>query len=246
MPSVEIDMDAAPRHVAIIMDGNGRWAKRHGVSVDEGHEAGAKSVRAVIKACRDLGVEVLTLYAFSTENWRRPKAEVEALFQLLSKYVELELEKIAQEGIRVSIMGRRDGLSPGTIADLDRCIARTKDNQGALINVAVNYGSRTEIADAARAVAREVQAGDLDPEDVDEACLARRLYVPDLPDVDLLIRTSGEMRISNFMLWQISYAEIVSMRVLWPDFRRRHLRQAIATYQGRQRRFGGRPGAAPR
>jgi len=246
MPSVEIDMDAVPRHVAIIMDGNGRWARRHGVSVDEGHEAGAKSVRAVIKACRDLGIEILTLYAFSTENWRRPKAEVEALFRLLSKYVELELEKIAREGIRVSIMGRREGLSPATVADLDRCIARTKDNQGALINVAVNYGSRTEIADAARAVAREVRAGELEPEAVDEACLARRLYVPDLPDVDLLIRTSGEMRISNFMLWQISYAEIVSMRVLWPDFRRRHLRQAIATYQRRQRRFGGRPGAAPR
>jgi len=246
MAPIDLDGENVPRHVAIIMDGNGRWAKRHGVSVDEGHEAGAKSVRAVIKACRGLKVEILTLYAFSTENWGRPKAEVDALFGLLSKYIELELEKIAQEGIRVTIMGRREGLSPDTLTDLDRCMARTEANQGALVNVAVNYGSRTEIADAARAIAREVRAGTLAPDDVDEACLAKHLYVPGLPDVDLLIRTSGEMRLSNFMLWQVSYAEIVSTRVLWPDFRGRHLRQAIATYQRRQRRFGGRPGAAPR
>ncbi len=240
MRASAIDMKRLPRHIAIIMDGNGRWAERHGVSHEEGHEAGAKSVRAVIEGCREMGIEALTLYAFSTENWQRPKKEVDALFGLLSKYVRLELENIHKEDIRVTIMGRMDELAPATVADLNHCIERTKHNKSMTINVGVNYGARAELADAMRGIAREVKAGTLQPEAVDEACVARHLYVPGLPELDLLIRTSGEMRVSNFMLWQISYAEIVVLPVLWPDFRKRHLRQAIAQYQSRDRRFGRR------
>lgn len=240
MPSTEIDMQRLPRHIAFIMDGNGRWAKKHGVSVDEGHEAGAKGVRAVVEGCRELGIQVLTLYAFSTENWQRPKSEVDALFQLMSKYVRLELENIHKEDIRVTIMGRLEGLSEQVLADLNYCMERTKNNRSMRINVAINYGSRAEIADAAKSIAEKVASGALKREEVDEACVGGHLYVPDLPDVDLLVRTSGEERISNFMLWQISYAEILFMPVLWPDFRKRHLRQAIAEYQSRQRRFGKR------
>jgi undecaprenyl diphosphate synthase len=240
MPSPVIDKKRLPKHIAIIMDGNGRWAKRHRLSVAEGHEAGAKSVRTVIELCRELGVSVLTLYAFSTENWRRSKMEVNALFQLLSKYVQLELENIHKEDIRVTIMGRMQGLSEKTKADLQHCMTLTENNRSLLVNVAVNYGARAELADAARAIATETQSGQLTPDQVDEDCLARHLYLPELPEVDLLVRTSGEKRISNFMLWQVSYAEILWMKVLWPDFRKRHLRQAIMEYQSRQRRFGGR------
>ena len=237
----ELDLTRLPRHIAIIMDGNGRWAGKHRLTRAEGHEAGAKSVRASIEACRELqGVEVLSLYAFSTENWRRSEAEVSALFGLLSKYIHLELENIHKEGIRVRIMGRREGLSERVLSDLEYCEARTRDNRLMTLNVAINYGGRAEIADAARRLAREAAAGALRPEDVDAEAVARRLYVPELPDVDLLIRTSGEMRLSNFMLWQVSYAEIVTLGVLWPDFRKRHLHEAIARYQKRQRRFGGR------
>jgi len=237
----ELDLTRLPRHIAIIMDGNGRWAGKHRLTRAEGHEAGAKSVRASIEACRELqGVEVLSLYAFSTENWRRSEAEVSALFGLLSKYIHLELENIHKEGIRVRIMGRREGLSERVLSDLEYCEARTRDNRLMTLNVAINYGGRAEIADAARRLAREAAVGALRPEDVDEEAVARRLYVPELPDVDLLIRTSGEMRLSNFMLWQVSYAEIVTLGVLWPDFRKRHLHEAIARYQKRQRRFGGR------
>ena len=239
-PSHEIDMTRLPRHIGIIMDGNGRWAERHGVSVDEGHEAGAKGVRAVVEGCRELGIEALSLYAFSTENWNRPKAEVDALFDLLCTYVRLELDNIHAEDIRVSIMGNMEGLPKRVRADLRHCMELTRHNKSLTVNVAVNYGARREIADAARAIAKEVKAGKLSPDAVDEECFARHLYVPGLPELDLLVRTSGEMRLSNFMLWQLSYAEIVVTRVLWPDFRKRHLRHAIATYQARRRRFGRR------
>ncbi|MCP4641868.1 MAG: isoprenyl transferase [bacterium] len=238
--TTEIDMARLPRHIAIIMDGNGRWAKRQGVSRPAGHEAGAKSVRAVIEASRELGIGVLSLYAFSTENWRRSKHEVGALFRLLGKYINLELDSIHKEDIRVTIMGRREGLSDRVQADLDRSEQLTANNKSMILNVAINYGGRAEIADAAKALARDVKSGRLNPDDIDEDQFAQRLYLPELPDPDLLIRTSGEMRISNFMLWQLSYAEIVPSTVLWPDFRRRHLVKAIIEYQARQRRFGGR------
>jgi undecaprenyl diphosphate synthase len=229
-----------PQHIAIIMDGNGRWAQKHGVSRAEGHEAGAKSVRAAIEGCREMGIRVLTLYAFSTENWRRSRFEVNALFRLLSKYVKQELEAIHKEDIRVLIMGRMDGLPKKTVADLQHSMERTANNKSMILNVAINYGGRSEIADAVRAIAHDVQRGAVKLDEVDEQCVANHLYRPELPDPDLLIRTSGEMRISNFMLWQLSYTEIVMLKTLWPDFRKSHLRKAIEEYQQRQRRFGGR------
>jgi undecaprenyl diphosphate synthase len=240
--SVEnLDTKRVPRHIGIIMDGNGRWAKKHGVSRAAGHEAGAKSVRAAVEGCRELeGIEALSLYAFSTENWRRSRTEVSALFRLLSKYIKIELDTIHKEDICVRVMGRRDGLSQRVQADLDYCESLTRENKSMVLNVAINYGSRREIADAAQAIAREVKEGWLEPEAVDEETFARYLYQPDLPDLDLLIRTSGELRLSNFMLWQLSYAEIVATKTLWPDFRKRHLHKAIAEYQARSRRFGGR------
>jgi len=241
MPAPELDIKRLPRHIAIIMDGNGRWARRRGVSRAAGHEAGAKSARAVIEACRELGaVEVLTLYAFSTENWRRSKTEVSALFRLLSKYIGIELDSVDKENIRVMTMGRIEDLPARAQKDLNRAMARTADNTAMTVNVALNYGSRVEITDAARAIARDAKAGRLDPDQLDEKRFSQYLYAPHLPDPDLLIRTSGEMRLSNFMLWQLSYAEIVVTQTLWPDFRKRHLHRAIAEYQTRQRRFGGR------
>jgi undecaprenyl diphosphate synthase len=234
------EIEALPKHIAIIMDGNGRWAKQHSLTRAEGHEAGAKSVKATVEGCREIGIEVVTLYAFSTENWRRSRIEVSALFRLLSKYIKLELENIHKEDIRVSIMGRMDGLPKNVVKDLEYSMERTANNRSMVLNVAINYGARGEIADAARAIAASVQQGDLAVDDIDESCVAQHLYRPALPDPDLLIRTSGEMRLSNFMLWQLSYTEIVMMKTLWPDFRKSHLRKAIAEYQQRQRRFGGR------
>jgi undecaprenyl diphosphate synthase len=240
-PLPQLDVARLPRHVAIIMDGNGRWARDHGVPHVEGHEAGARSVRHVVEACRELGgIEVLTLYAFSTENWRRSRLEVESLFRLLSKYIRLELDNIAKEDIRVTIMGRSEGLPPKTLEELRHCEAQTRGNASMTLNVAFNYGGRAEIVDGVRAVARRVQQGELAVEDIDEAAFARHLYVPDLPELDLLIRTSGEMRISNFMLWHLYYTELVVTPVLWPDFRKPHLYEAIAEFQARGRRFGGR------
>ncbi|HOE66238.1 MAG TPA: isoprenyl transferase [Candidatus Hydrogenedentes bacterium] len=237
----ELDQSRLPRHIGIIMDGNGRWAERHGVTRAAGHEAGAQSVRAAVEACRELGgVKVLSLYAFSTENWRRSKLEINALFRLLSKYISIEVADLHKENIRLTLMGRIEGLPQRAADDLRRSIELTANNTAMTLNLAINYGGRAEIADAARRIAADVAAGRLHPDHVDEACFAQRLYLPDLPDVDLLIRTSGEMRISNFMLWQVSYAEMVVTEVLWPDFRKKHLREAIAIYQSRNRRFGGR------
>ncbi len=237
---LKIDKARMPRHVAIIMDGNGRWAEQHGLPVNKGHEAGVKPVRISIAAARELELEAFTLYAFSTENWSRPPTEVNNLFSLMSKYARLEIDHIDRQGMRIRIMGRYWELNNEVVDDLEYCIERTKNNTGMQINIAINYGGRLEIADAARAIAEEVQAGKLRAEDIDEECVARHLYVPELPDIDLLIRTSGELRVSNFMLWQLSYAEFVSLPVLWPDFRRQHLREAVAIYQQRSRRFGGR------
>lgn len=234
-------MKRLPRHIAIIMDGNGRWAKKHGVRRVAGHEAGAKSVRAVVEACRELGdIDALTLYAFSTENWSRSKMEVNALFRLFSKYLRLELENIHKENIRVTIMGRRDGLPKRVLEDFKWCTELTAENTAMTLNVAINYGSRYEIVDAVKSIAEGVASGDIKPGEIDEECLSRHLYVPDLPDPDLLIRTSGEMRLSNFMLWQLSYSELIVLDVLWPDFRKPHLYKAIAEFQSRNRRFGGR------
>ena len=236
-----LDTKRLPKHVAIIMDGNGRWAKRKGVSRVKGHEAGAKSVRLAVEACRELNaIESLTLFAFSTENWRRSTTEVNALFRLLSKHIRLEIESLHREGIRVVFMGRREGLSDRVLRDMDESESLTKDNSAMLLNVAINYGGRAEIVDLCRAIGEDMKAGKIRSRDIDEAYIGNRLYVPEIQNVDLLIRTSGEMRISNFLLWQLSYAEIFVTRTFWPDFRRRHLYHAFAEYQLRGRRFGGR------
>jgi undecaprenyl diphosphate synthase len=240
MPLPAIDKSRLPRHIAIIMDGNGRWAQARGVSRAAGHEAGAKSVRAVVEACRELEIRALSLYAFSTENWRRSRREVQTLFRLLTKYIHLELDNIHKEDIRVVVMGRKEGLSRNVVKQLELCRRKTAGNQSMILSVAINYGSRAEIVDAAKAAAADVAAGKLHIEDLDEARFAQYLYVPELPELDLLIRTSGEMRLSNFMLWQASYAEIAATPVLWPDFRKEHLYAAIMEYQSRDRRFGGR------
>ena len=236
-----LDMDRLPRHLAIIMDGNGRWARERGISHVQGHEAGARSVRAVIESCRKLGVEALSLYAFSTENWRRSKLEVSALFRLLSKYIHQEIDEMDANDICIRFMGRREGLPKKALADMDASEARTRDNKSMVVNIAINYGGRAEIIDATRKIAEDVNAGLFKPEEITEERFASYLYRPELDEVDLLIRTSGELRISNFMLWQISYAEIVVPETLWPDFDQAALCDAIVAFQGRNRRFGGRP-----
>lgn len=236
-----IDMERLPRHVAIIMDGNGRWAKAHGKRRAQGHEAGAQSVREVLEACGDLGIETLTLFAFSTENWRRSKSEINSLFRLMSKYIHKGIDDIHKNNVRVRFLGKMEGLPERAVKDMQYCLDLTRNNTAGEACVALNYGGRMEIVDAARRIAEEARAGKLDPAALDEATFANYLYVPDRSEVDLLIRTSGEMRISNFMLWQISYAEIVVTPVLWPDFRKPHLCDAVVEYQSRRRRFGGRP-----
>ncbi len=235
----QIDPERLPRHIAIIMDGNGRWAKRHRKTRVQGHEAGAKSVRVAIESCRKLGVDALSLYAFSTENWQRPKAEVAALFRLMSKYIHSEIKELDANNVRVRFMGRLEALPERAAKDLAYCIERTKNNTALSLNLAINYGGRAELVDAARKIAREVAAGALAAEDIDEARYAQCLYLPEFSEVDLLIRTSGELRISNFMLWQLSYAEFVVQEVLWPDYSPEDLQNAIVEYQSRARRFGG-------
>lgn len=237
----ELDPERLPKHVAIIMDGNGRWAKQQGLSRVRGHEAGAKSVRAITEGCRELGsIETLSLYAFSTENWQRSKTEVSALFALLSKYIKLEIDNLHNENIRVKFMGRSDGLSKTLLREMRASEERTKDNTAMTLNLAVNYGSRTEILDACKSMMADVKSGVLSEEALDEQALSDRLYLPETQELDLLIRTSGEMRLSNFMLWQLSYAEIVVTDTYWPDFNTPQLMDALREYQSRKRNFGAR------
>ncbi len=233
-----IRADALPRHVAIIMDGNGRWAERRGLDRNEGHRAGIESVRAVVRAAHELGIPQLTLYAFSTENWSRPKGEVDALMGLLEHYLDAEIDEIDRNGIQVRAMGRLERLPASVRAKLDHAICRTRDNREMVILFALSYGGRSEIVDAARRLAREVEQGKLDPEQIDEKVFSEYLYAPDLPDPDLLIRTGGESRVSNFLLWQIAYAEIHVAEVMWPDFRKSDLVEAILSFQNRERRYG--------
>lgn len=233
-----IRADALPRHVAIIMDGNGRWAERRGLDRNEGHRAGIESVRAVVRAAHELGIPQLTLYAFSTENWSRPKGEVDALMGLLERYLDAEIDEIDRNGIQVRAMGRLERLPASVRAKLDHAICRTRDNREMVTLFALSYGGRSEIVDAARRLAREVEQGKLDPEQIDEKVFSEYLYAPDLPDPDLLIRTGGESRVSNFLLWQIAYAEIHVAEVMWPDFRKSDLVEAILSFQNRERRYG--------
>ncbi len=235
-----------PRHVAIIMDGNGRWAQKRGLARLFGHRAGAESVRTILTECARLGVEVLTLYSFSIENWKRPKEEVDALMRLAVLYFEGEQAELMRKGVRVRILGRREGLPDDVLASMDRVCAATAHNTRITLCLAMNYGSRAEIVDAARSFARDAAAGMLRPEQIDEEAFSARLTTAGLPDPDLLIRTAGEMRVSNYLLWQISYAEIHVTDVLWPDFGEPALHAAIREFAGRGRRFGGLdPSPAP-
>ena len=229
---------AVPAHVAIIMDGNGRWAKGRSLPRPLGHHAGMTAVREVVEGSLAAGVGVLTLFAFSQENWQRPAGEIDALMSLLEEYIAKEADELREQGVSVRILGDIDRLTGGARRAVDRIVADTAGGTALALNLCISYSSRAEIARAARLLAEEVAAGRLDPAAVDEEALARHLYTAPWPDPDLLIRTSGEMRISNFLLWQLAYAELYVTPVLWPDFTRRHLFEAILEFQRRDRRFG--------
>jgi len=234
-----VDFARLPRHIAVIMDGNGRWAQQRSKTRVEGHRAGVQAVRETVETAARLGLEVLTLYAFSIENWKRPETEVMTLMGLLKHYLRSEMDTLLKNNIRFRVVGRGQELAPDIRDELARAIERTTKNTGLQFNIALNYGGRAEITDAVRRLFAELLENGRDPEAIDEAALAAHLYTAGQPDPDLLIRTSGELRVSNFLLWQIAYSEIWVTDVLWPDFRRRHLLQAIADYQKRERRYGG-------
>jgi undecaprenyl diphosphate synthase len=238
MQERRIRADALPRHVAVIMDGNGRWAERRGLDRIEGHRAGIESVRAIVRAAHELGIGQLTLYAFSTENWSRPKGEVDALMALLEHYLEAELEELHRNGIQLRAIGRLERLPAAVRAKLEQATCRTRENTEMVVLFALSYGGRTEIVDAARRIAREAEQGKLDPEQIDEKVFSAYLYAPDMPEPDLVIRTGGESRLSNFLLWQAAYAEIHFTDVMWPDFRKNDLVDAVLWYQNRERRYG--------
>jgi undecaprenyl diphosphate synthase len=227
-----------PAHIAIIMDGNGRWAKGRALPRPLGHHAGMSAVREVIQGCLDADVGVLSLFAFSQENWQRPAVEIDALMSLLEEYIAREVDNLRSKRVSVRILGDLERLAPGARQAVDRIMAETAGGEDLALNLCISYSSRAEITRAARQLAEDVAAGQLDPADIDEDALARRLYTAPWPDPDLLIRTSGEMRISNFLLWQLAYAELYVTPVLWPDFTRRHLFEAILEFQRRDRRFG--------
>ena len=235
-----IDLERLPKHVAIIMDGNGRWAKQHKLKVAMGHRAGTEALREIIRNSSDIGIQALTLYAFSTENWTRPVTEVEALMQLILDFFQSEIDELDEKNVRITILGDKTGLPEKQCAALMEAEKRTGDNTGLRLNIAINYGSRAELTQAARKLAEKVKSGEINPEDVTEALFEQQLYTAGQPDVDLMIRTSGEMRLSNFLLWQCSYAEFVFPTVLWPDFDLKQYHECIAEFQGRKRRFGAR------
>lgn len=231
----QVNFDQLPAHVAVIMDGNGRWAAQRHLPRVEGHRAGIDSVRDVVETSARMGIEVLTLYAFSVENWKRPRTEVSVLMTLLKRYIRLELGSLLKNNIRFRVIGRPEALSPDVQQELELGVRKTEQNTGMLFNIALNYGGRAEIVDAAK---RAIASG-IAPSELDEARFGEFLYTAGQPDPDLLIRTSGEMRVSNFLLWQIAYAEIWVTDTLWPDFRRHDLLTAIIDYQKRDRRYGG-------
>jgi undecaprenyl diphosphate synthase len=228
-----------PGHIAIIMDGNGRWAEARGMRRVKGHEAGIDSVRTISEECARIGVEQLTLYAFSEENWRRPRLEIEFLMRMLKRFLVKERDTLMRNNMRFSAIGRIERLPKDVRRELDKTIALASTNTGTRLCLALSYGGRAEIVDAARKLAEMVQAGDLKPEEIDESMFAGAMYQPGMPEPDLVIRTAGEMRLSNFLLWQVSYAEFYVTDILWPDFREEHLHAAIRDFNGRERRFGG-------
>ena len=229
---------AVPRHVAIIMDGNGRWARERLLPRPLGHRSGMKAVREVVEGALQAGVEYLSLFAFSNENWQRPATEVGALMSLLEEYIAKEVDELRVQGVRVRVLGDVGRLTPPAARAVQRVVDETAHNERLTLNLFISYGSRAELVRAMRLLAADVAAGRLAPEDIDDAAIAARLYTADCPDPDLLIRTSGELRLSNFLLWQIAYTELLISPVLWPDFGRRELFEAIVAFQGRERRFG--------
>jgi undecaprenyl diphosphate synthase len=231
----QVDFDRLPSHIAVIMDGNGRWAAQRHLPRVEGHRAGIDSVREVVESSARIGIRVLTLYAFSVENWKRPVTEVSTLMSLLKRYLRLELKTLLRNDIRFHVIGRADELAPDVRSELEMAEQKTANNGGMLFNIALNYGGRAEIVEAVK----RMMASGLGPADLDEQRFSGFLYTAGQPDPDLLIRTSGEMRISNFLLWQIAYSEIWVTDTLWPDFRKQHLLEAILAYQKRDRRYGG-------
>lgn len=238
METRKLIKEKIPRHIAIIMDGNGRWAKNRALPRIMGHRQGMESVREVVTACRELGVEVLTLFAFSAENWRRPRREIRALMSLLKKYIRSEIDALNRNQIRVNFIGDIERLPEDVRPFLDMAIQKTASNTGMILNLALSYGGRQEIVRAASRLAAAAVRGDITPENITEEMFSSYLFTAGQPDPDLLIRTSGEQRVSNFLLWQIAYAELYVTDILWPDFRRKHLYQALLDYQKRKRRFG--------
>ena len=243
--ALSLDPCRLPAHIAVIMDGNGRWAKQRGLPRVAGHKAGIDPVRMIVETAAQLGIRALTLYAFSTENWKRPRAEVDTLWRLLRLYLQRELPRLQDNDIQLNAIGRWDALSPAVRDDLEATIALTSANKGMRLNLAINYSGRTDLVDAVnRLLDRARRQGNLASLHVDEESLSSQLSTAGLPDPDLLIRTSGEMRISNFLLWQIAYAELYVTETLWPDFDRAHFLRALLDFQGRDRRFGGVTDAA--
>ncbi len=235
----DVPWEKMPRHIAVIMDGNGRWARQQGLPRIEGHRRGVASVRRTTEECARLGIEQLTLYCLSSENWKRPPAELEFLMHLLQQYMIEERSTIMRQNIGVAMIGRREGIPEEALREIDKTVSMSAENTGLRLCLAINYGGRAELADAVRRIASEVQSGRLDPADVDEQTIDSHLYTAGMPEPDLLIRTAGEMRISNFLLWQISYAEIWVTDLCWPEFDEAQLHVAIRNFATRDRRFGG-------
>lgn len=233
-----LDAQKLPAHVAMIMDGNGRWAKKRLLNRIQGHEKGSETVRMMVRTCRELGIGHLTLYAFSTENWQRPKAEINALMTLLKRFLASEKQEMIDNNIRLNAVGEIDRLPEDVQSRIRETRSATENNDGMGLNLALSYGGRSEIVTAAKAIARAAKKGELDPEAVDEKCFGAYLYTAAMPDPELLIRTSGELRVSNFLLWQIAYAEIYVTPTLWPDLSREEFIRILKDFQGRQRRFG--------
>lgn len=232
-------IENVPEHVAIIMDGNGRWAKTRGLPRMAGHHSGMKAVKRVTMEADRLGIKYLTLYAFSTENWKRPKAEVDFLMKLPQQFLEIELEELIANNVQVRMMGHKEDLPSYTLSAVEEAIAKTANNTGLVLNFALNYGSRKEMLGAVKSIAADVRDGRLALEDIDDTVMTDRLLTSGIPDPDLLIRTSGELRLSNFMMWQLAYSELWFTDVYWPEFTETHLQQAILEYQRRARRYGG-------
>ncbi len=237
--ALSVPPERRPRHVAVIMDGNGRWAEQQNLPRIEGHLRGVESVRRTMEACQEFGIQALTLYCLSSENWKRPAQELEFLMTLLREYLIAERKSLVENNLQLQIIGRRERLPQDVQDEMDRTLEACSQNDGMRLILAINYGSRSEMVDAITAIARKVERGELDCDAITEAVVSENLYTAGLPDPDLLIRTSGEMRISNFLLWQISYAELWVTPTLWPEFERRHLAEAICDFAARNRRYGG-------